>query len=40
MAEHPLEILRNRVYQFDGLQITVGGLLIAAVVIYLIWRAR
>ncbi|KKM63443.1 hypothetical protein LCGC14_1511380 [marine sediment metagenome] len=35
-----LGILRNRVYQIDGLQITVGGVLLAIVVLYLIMRAR
>ncbi len=35
-----LGILRNRVYQIDGVQITVGGLILAAVIIVLILRAR
>ncbi len=35
-----LGVLRNRVYQIDGLQITVGGLILAALILYLIWRAR
>ena len=35
-----LGVLRNRVYQIDGVQITVGGLILAAVIIVLILRAR
>ena len=35
-----LGVLRNRVYQIDGVQITVGGLILAAVIVVLILRAR
>ena len=35
-----LGVLRNRVYQIDGVQITVGGLILAAVIIVLLLRAR
>lgn len=34
------DFLKKKVWQVDGLTITIGGLIIAAVVVYLIWRAR
>lgn len=33
-----LGFLKTRVFQFDGMQITVG-LLLAVLVIYLVWRS-
>lgn len=33
-----LDFLRQKVFQFDGVQVTVGALIVGAVVIYLTWR--
>ena len=35
-----LDFLKNKVSQVDGLTITIGGLILAAVIIWLVLRAR
>ncbi len=35
-----LDFLRNKVYQVNGLTITVGGLIVAAIVLYIVLRKK
>ncbi len=35
-----LDFLKQKVWAVDGLTLTVGGVLLAALIIFLIWRAR
>lgn len=32
--------LKNKVWQVDGLQLTVGGLLLVLLIAYLLWRRK
>lgn len=35
-----LGVLREKVWEFNGLQLTVGGLILVVVIAYLVYRAR
>lgn len=35
-----LDFLKNKVWQVDGLTVTIGGLVLAAVIVWLVLRAR
>lgn len=35
-----LDVLRQKVFQFDGVQVTVGALVLGAAIVFLVLRMR
>jgi hypothetical protein len=35
-----LDMLKQKVFQFDGIQVTVGALIVVVVIAFLVFRAR